>query len=229
MNIGIVLNYFRYFLQFPRHDVDSSYKYITSRQKYTYENISPLQYIDWREYKAVSKTPVGDADTLFRSSMKLGLIPRGVDYHKLCAFYELSFEKFLDKQKIEMLISGGVTGFERIGIATAQRMGIKTLCVWEGMFRPYTISVDDKGMNIEASISDTPFMEITKHSKSKAFDNLWNKIDSQNRKTIDTKKELSAVLGNRFHIVGQLRSRIFDRNDIERIRLPFRQLVKSRL
>jgi len=229
MNIGIVLNYFRYFLRFPFVDADSSYRFITSRRKYTSEDISSLQYIDWRDYGAVTQKAIGDVDTLFTSSMKLGLIPAEIDLNQLCAFYEYSFEQFLEHQKIDLLISGGVTGFERTGIATARRMGKQTLCVWEGMFRPFTTSADPVGMNAEASVAGTPFSRILKHPRSKEFELLWIKIIEQGQQNHTDKKKLTTILGERFRFRKQLKNRIDDRHDIERIRLQFHQLAKSRI
>ncbi len=228
MNIGVALNYFRYFLQFPKYDNKASYRFITSRHKYIFENISSLQYINWREYKTVSRKAIGDVSSLFKSSIKLGLIPNGVDHNCLCAFYEYSFEQYFEKYKIDLFISGGVSGFERIGIDTARRMGIKTLCVWEGLFRPFTISIDPIGMNAESSIAGTPFSKIMIHSKSNEFGILWNKIVKQER-NIDYVPRIKMLLGDRFRISNQLKNRIADRLDIERIRLPFHQLARSRI
>lgn len=227
MNIGVVLNYFRYFLFFPKYDDDTSYRFITSRHKYTSENISLLQYINWKDYKTISRKAIGDVGSLFKYSIKLGLFPNGVDYKRLCAFYEYSFEQFFEKHKIDLFISGGVSGFERIGLETARRIGIKTLCVWEGMFRPFTISIDPIGMNVESSIAGTPFSQILMHSGSNEFKILWNKIVKQEQNSDYV--PIKIVLGDRFRISKQLNNRIADRLDIERIRLPFHQLAKARL
>jgi capsular polysaccharide export protein len=230
MNIGVVLNYFRYFLDFANYDVQSStYYFITSKRCYTTEHIPSLEYCNWREYHAVSRKAIGDVDTLFTVSLKLGLIPMGVDCNRLCAFYEYSFEQFFEKHHIDFFLSGGVSGFERVGLATARRMGIKTLCVWEGMFRPYTISVDPTGMNAESSIAKASFPNIMSHLESNAFGALWNNICERNKNNSSKSQKIKTIMGDRFNIRKQFRNRLTDRSDIERIRLSFHQLAKSRM
>ena len=188
-----------------------------------------MRYINWRDYTSVSRKAIEDVGTIFKSSLKLGLIPEKIDLHQLCAFYEYSYEQFLENQEIDLLVSGGVSGFERAGIATAQRMGIKTLCVWEGMFRPFTIGADPLGMNAESSIANTQFAKIIKHSSSKEFSTMWDKIIDVKHQDRNEKKELTTILGDRFLFRKQLNNRIADRHDIERIRLPLHQLARSRI
>jgi hypothetical protein len=229
MNIGVVLNYFHYFLHFPSYDISSSYSFITSRRTYTSQHIASLQYVNWKDYLHTSSKPTGNVDALFAMSIKLRLLPPQVDCNQLCSFYERKFEKFLEKQRIDLLISGGVSGFERVGLETARRMGIKTLCIWEGMFRPYTISADPMGMNMEASIARKPFMQILNHSGTEAFEVLWNKVAGMRQVLNLSQRKLTAVLGDRFRIGKQLKNRMDDRYDIERIRISWSQLAKARL
>jgi capsular polysaccharide export protein len=229
MNIGVVLNYFPYFLHFPKYDADSSYSFITSRNKYTSHHIPSLRTVHWQDYKTVSRKAIGDVETIFKPSVKLGILPSEIDLPRLCAFYEYAVEQFIEDGKIDLFISGGVSGFERAALATARRLGIRTLCLWEGMFRPFTISADPIGMNAEASIAGTPFSQILKHPCSLEFEILWNKLEDQRSSNYDDKRELKTILGNRFRIKNQLRNRIADRSDIERLRLPWRQLAASRI
>jgi capsule polysaccharide modification protein KpsS len=228
MNIGIVLNYFRYFLHFPQYDAESSYRFITSREKYTSEHISSLHTINWRDYATVSRKAIGDVDTIFKSSLRLGLIPKEVDVHQLCAFYEYSFEHFLKQQNIDVLISGGVSGFERAGIATAHRMGIKTFCIWEGFFRPVTMSVDPEGMNAESTMMRIPYRELMRHHSSEEFKMFYNDYINRNYSIDNKRKNIKEIHGDKFQISRQFRNRWEDRHDIERIKLPLSQHLYAR-
>ena len=141
--------------------------------------------------------------------------------------YEDFFNKYFEINKIELLISGGVTGFERCGLFIAQALGIKTLCVWEGFFRPSTISFDPLGMNAESKFNLKPWTEIESHVPSKRFQFI-NCDTSKTKSSLVKPTRLREIQKGRFDFFYQLKNRISDRNDIERIRLPIKEHLLAR-
>ena len=103
----------------------------------------------------------------FKTTSVLNAISSKVTINQLAIAYEEFFKKFIELNKIKLLLSGGVTGFERCGLFIARTLGVKTLCVWEGFFlRPSTISFDPFGMNAESEFNSKSWEDIESHAPS---------------------------------------------------------------
>ncbi len=224
MNIAIILEHFRYFIDFYSADKQNNYYFLTTRHKYLQERIPNLLFCDNKLKHASNISSLeGDWENYFRASIVLKSIPDVQNLINIASLYERYFRNTFYKIKIDLLISGGTTGFERCGISIAKKLGIKTLCVWEGYFRPYTLSVDEDGMNAESSFFKKSFESIVSHIPSKSFKSFLPQYLTKVIDKADTKKSLAEVQNKRFVLSHQLRNRWCDRNDFERIRLPFKQ------
>ena len=230
MNVLVILDYFEYFIPFSNQTGRIKYFYVTACRKFLAKNIPNLSFCDLRNYyKLNNQVPKGDWRNYFKVTSVLGSVGYRVNFEGISAYIENYFENYIRENEIKILISGGTTGFERCGIATAKRMRIKTYCVWEGFFRPNTISIDPDGMNAESSFCRKSFDEIIKHKPSEKFINFYEKyLHFLKNKGIDN-RNLKNIQGLRFNIFHQIKNRWKDRKDFERIRLPFIQHIGARL
>jgi capsule polysaccharide modification protein KpsS len=230
MKVLIILDYFRYFISFSGLTDTHEYLYTTIRRKLLKENVNDLIFCDLKKYdKIKDSNPKGDWENYFKLALKLNSVKKNVDIKRLSIIFENFFENIILKNKIDILIGGGTTGFERCGLAAARRLGIKTLCVWEGFFRPNTMSVDPLGMNAESSFHKKSFQQIVDYTPSGQF-NLFFKNYVDSIKNIHLSKiRLKDIHGIRFNILHQLKNRWNDRKDLERIRLPITQHLSSRI
>lgn len=230
MKIGVILEHFEYFLKFSEGGWGQKYYCCTIHQKYLSRDIKDLAFCDWRDSREwPSDLTEGDWTEYFKSAIRLNLLPQGVSFAKVARLYEVFFKAFFEKYSIEVLVCGGTTGFERCGLAVAKRLGIKTLCTWEGFFRPNTISFDVEGMNAESAFSKLNYSQIMSgglSDESLAFvDNYLGALGKKRAVPLSLRR----MQGSKFSLSHQVRSRWKDRNDLERVRLPFSQHAQARL
>lgn len=228
MNIAIILEYFNYFLPF-HEEGNFNYFYITNRRRFTNLKIHNLFYFDWQAYKKYqSQCNDCNWEYYFKMAIKLNSIEKSI-LPSLAILYENFYRTFFEKNKISIVISGGVTGFERCALKIANEMKIKTLCIWEGFFRPNTISIDEYGMNAESKFYKKSMKEILIHLPSLSFNIFYKNYLAQITNTTSYLIKLKKIQGDSFKIFHQLSNRIRDRHDIERIRVPIWQHMSARL
>jgi Capsule polysaccharide biosynthesis protein len=231
MNVSVVLNYFNYFIPFGKLGNLNRYVYLTDRGRFKKMKEIPVEYCEPGFIPGfISGSEVRQAD-YFGQALKTGSLSGSTDLEELALLYETFFYRHFEKHKTDLIISGGSTAFERYGIACAKKHGIKTLCVWEGFFRPDTISFDKDGMNCESSFSKLQFGQIMKHEPSAEFESFYDSHLALNNfsTTGSGHGSLKEVQGDRFRLIPQIKNRWMDRHDTERIRLPLRQLAAARI
>ena len=229
MNVGVILDYFKFFIPFSHQKTVHRYCFTTTRNRFKDAHVDVLDYCNPNNARTFhGQSSKGDWKHYFKTAIKLGSLLSPSSAEALAVLYECHFERFISEHQIDLLIAGGTTGFERCGLATAQRLGIKTLCVWEGFFRPNTITYDRKGMNAESQLYSIPFETILKHIPSKKFKQFFPKYVDYLKTSAQNPSSLHRIQGERFNILMQARHRWRDRMDIERIRLPLRQHLIAR-
>lgn len=230
MNIAIILEHFRYFLEYGSEDKLNNYYFLTARQKYIRERIPNLMYCDTTSTGRTNRVSVeGDWENYFKVLIKLNPTLNPKDIKHVASLYEQFFGNFYEQHKIDLVICGGTTGFERCGIFIAKKLGIKTLCTWEGYYRPCTMSVDKDGLNAESAFYKNSFESIVTHVPSVTFNSFLPQYLGKVTDEEGAKRSLFQVQNKRFVLHRQLRNRWRDRNDYERIRLPFQQHGIARL
>jgi|GEM_PF-3680529 len=226
MNILIILNHFSYFIYFSKLSQQNRYFYLSGRRKFTRNSDISTQYINERSLKENNHLiPKGDWENYY----KIFLLYNQSSWKQVrsaAAYVENYLEDFICNKKINFVISGGSTGIERCALTIARTMKIPALCVWEGYFRPDTISVDPRGMNAESM-----FFAGLKHLKFSQIYNSCNLINSylETLKTKQIIQSLYKIQNGKFNLLYQLRNRWQDREDFERIRLPYYSQFTARL
>lgn len=230
MNISVILDYFKYFIPFSLAKSENKYNFITQRNRFDSFGINDLIKFKYESSKRVSFPDLlGNPNHYFKAVKLLKAIPPKIEINLLAALYENFFQRCFEKNNTELLISGGVTGFERCGLFIARKLGIKTLCVWEGFFRPSTISYDRLGMNAESEFNLKLWSEIESHVSSKRFVDFYNYYTSNVKRNPSKKANLRDIQKGKFDFLHQLRNRFLDRSDIERIRLPIKEHFVARI
>jgi capsular polysaccharide export protein len=231
MNVAVILNYFKYFTHYPKYNTRNNYFFVTFKKRYLNTDFTPLYFCDWKDYRKITITNGSEKwEDYFKLMLRLGqdqipILPR------VAKLYENYFEAFFEKNKIDLLISGGTSGFERCGLATAKKVGIKSLCAWEGFFRPNTISIDKDGMNAESYFYKNASKGIIDYKPSDLFKDFFSSYmgSSNSYENLNANAMLRKIHGDRFKILKQVKNRFEDRHDLERIRLPFYQHFGARL
>ena len=228
MNVSVVLDYFKYFIPFSTAEDENKYFYVTQRHRFGHLGIKNLIKFSYNSSKKItSDSLIGYTEYYFKATKLLKAISPKVEIIRLSAAYEDFYQRYFEKNKIELLISGGVTGFERCALFIARKLGIKTMCVWEGFFRPSTISYDSLGMNAESKFNLKSWNEIESHVPSKRFVDFYNDYASSVERKTTKKINLRDIQKDKFNSLHQLRNRFLDRSDIERIRLPIKRTLNS--
>ena len=227
MNVGVILDFFKFFIPFSAQKTFHRYCFTTTRNRFRNADVGVLGFCDSKKINAVrGQSPKGDWENYFKTAIKLGSLQPTVSPEALAVVYEDHFERFISDHHIDLLITGGATGFERCGLATARRLGIKTLCLWEGFFRPDTITYDRLGMNAESELYSVSSETIQSHiptDKFKQFISVYAE-----RLNNSHPSSLQRIHGGRFNVLKQARSRWVDRKDVERIRIPLAQHLTAR-
>lgn len=230
MNVAVILDYFKYFIPFSFLERENKYFYVTQRHRFDSLGIKNLIKFSYNSSKRItSDSLIGYSDYYFKATQLLQAISSKVGIIHLAAAYEDFYQRYFEKNKIELLLSGGVTGFERCGLFIARKLGIKTLSVWEGFFRPSTISYDPLGMNVESKFNSKLWSEIESHIPSKRFVDFYHYYSSNAERNPSKKTKLKDIQKDKFDFLHQLRNRFLDRSDIERIRLPIRDHLTARI
>lgn len=230
MNIAIVLDYFKYFLPFSLSESANKYFYTTQRSRFDGINIPNFSKFNLNQVDRLTKKSIeDDPEFYFKATKPLDAIKQNLDVKYLAAAYEDYFHKYFDQFKIDLLISGAVTGFERCGLHIARKASIKTLCVWEGFFRPSTVSCDPIGMNAESDFYTKSWSEIESHVPSDRFKKFYAEFKLRLSGSSTVKKSLKEIQQDKFDFKYQLKNRFADRNDLERIRLPIMDHITARL
>lgn len=230
MNVAVILDYFKYFIPFSFVEGENKYFYITQRHRFDTLGIKNLTKFSFTTSKRISlESAIGDPDYYFKATKLVKAISPKVDIIQLSIVYEDFFKKYFKINKIQFLLSGGVTGFERSGLFIARKLGLKTLCIWEGFFRPTTISFDPLGMNAESEFNLKSWNEIESHVPSNRFQIFYTDYFSKLIDNSHDKKSLKEIHKGKFKILNQIINRIRDRNDYERIRLPIKEHLLARL
>ncbi|MGB2869685.1 MAG: hypothetical protein WBD36_14610 [Bacteroidota bacterium] len=229
MNIAVILNFFEYFLNFPSDGGEHRYFFVTAREKFAGTRITNLEFCDWEKSAIRSgQSPKGDVNDMFAIARRLRSIPPGADLGAIACVYERFFEEFLLRRQINLLVGGATTGFERCGLATAKRLGVGTMYVWEGFFRPDTISVDPQGMNAESAFRKLPFEAIRTHQPTAGSGASIDRFIERGQQGVH-RPTLDEIHGEKFDVFRQARNRFSERRDLERIRLPFTQHMAARM
>lgn len=228
MNIAVVLTYFTYFTYFEKYDKENQYFYISNRKKFLSSGVNSIRLFDESLVTNIN-TPNPNIAQYFPAIDKINTIKSNINISSLANAYEAWLSKMLNECQINLLISGGVTGFERCALSIARTMGISTLCVWEGFFRPNTISYDVQGMNAESAFAKLSFESHLQHIPTQSAITYLEEYTNQIKQTSQNKKSLRELQGNKFNPFLQMRNRISELKDIERIRLPIFQHIESRL
>ena len=229
MNVGIILDYFKFFVPFSHQKTLHRYCFTTTRNRFRNAHVSVLDYCNPNNARTFhGQSSKGDWRHYFKTAIKLGSLQPTSSAETLAVLYENHFEHFISDHHIDLLIAGGTTGFERCGLATSQRVGIKTLCMWEGFFRPNTITYDRKGMNAESEFCSVPFKTMRSHIPSKKFKQFFPEDVNQLKSGALNPSSLRRIQGERFNVLKQARNRWVDRTDVERIRLPLWQHLIAR-
>jgi capsule polysaccharide modification protein KpsS len=231
LKIGIILHYFEYFLNFPRYDRNNSYVFLTANRRFFKSTGKELRLFEFRKYLVKNFNEESDEyENYFVFGLKSKFNKYPISLAVLAKLYEIYFYEMLTKEKINILISGGTTGFERCGIKVAKDLGIKTFIVWEGQFRPNTISYDTKGMNAESSIYELTSNDITNcyiSLESSLFYESYLKRISQKLFNNVSLKVPSKLYDKSFW--GRLNRHWQEYNYIEITSLPLSKLLANRL
>jgi capsule polysaccharide modification protein KpsS len=229
MNVAVILDYFKYFIPFSLAERGNKYFYLTQRHRFGSLGIKKLIQFELNTSKRITaESPIGDPEYYFKATNLLNAISSKVTIDQLAIAYEDFFKKYLEMNKIELLLSGGVTGFERCGLFIARTLGVKTLCVWEGFFRPSTISFDPLGMNAESEFNLKSWKEVESHAPSNGFQFFYSDFISKFLEKSFQEKTLKDIHRSKFDILYQISNRLCDRNDHERIRLPIKDHLLAR-
>ena len=229
MNIAVILNHFPYFLAFAGKDRENVFYFCSARRKFLIKGKDVVEVCTVDLMAKGAERPLGDVDEYFAPGRVIGAVPAKTDLSAISARYENWFLRFLDRHKIDCLVSGATTGFERIGLRIARGIGVKTFCVWEGLFRPGTISLDPKGMNAESAFAAKPFSEIRSHKSSEQFASFYSGFQTYLRTSSVAPRSLRSIQGGRFDVWRQLRNRLSEAADFERVRLPLSAHLNARI
>ncbi|MGD6991016.1 hypothetical protein [Sutcliffiella horikoshii] len=107
--------------------------------------------------------------------------------------YMLFIDQYIEKHSIDAVcLFNGYHWIDQITKYIAQKRGLKTFYFEDGLFRPYTITCDEKGINANASISkDGEFFDKIKIDSNKLTEYLFKPQDEEIFKK--TKENLSKV------------------------------------
>lgn len=230
MEIGIILHHFDYFLSIEQYDKENNYYFFSANSRFLKHISSSLSLFDQKNIPCLNKIQNSSFyASYFSFALKSNFSKYKVKLPKLAALYENFFTEQLSKKKIDILIGGGVTAFERCGLSVAKKMGIKTLFIWEGMFRPDTISIDKEGMNAESSLYTKDMNDINNSETSKEAELFYHNFKNNYLRSRSVQHKISMERKDKFRIYHQFIRRFSERSYSERIRLPIQQLLFARI
>lgn len=82
--------------------------------------------------------------------------------------YMYFIDQFIEKNEIDIIcMFNGYNWVDQVASYIAKKRGLKTFFFEDGLFRPYTITVDPKGINANSSVPQSPHfydsLQIDKH------------------------------------------------------------------
>jgi capsular polysaccharide export protein len=229
MKIAVILEYFEYFIHLSEQDSENEYYFFSIRKRFKGKRNIVFEHCDLKDHTFYPTLINHNKELYFKQSLLLSSIPKDINLDQIANFFEKFFEESYIKYGIELVISGATTGFEKYGLSIAKRMGLYTLYIWEGFFRPYTISYDFEGMNAEASFAKINESEINDYCPTNKFRIFYEKYISNLKDNSENEFSLARIQNGRFNIIKQFKKRIQEIRDFERIRLSFPQLLKARM
>ncbi len=152
--------------------------FVTFRREFTNEPVSPLYVFSMKTKYSESKRHILNEDELlqsFRFTRSLNLI-NGNDKKiiHIGRQYEQFYLDIFTKESIDCIVNWNLGyGFQNIGHLLAKKLGIKTLVMEGGLFRPYTITVEPEGVNAYSvmrqwnSLFEIPDKDISAFEKCK--------------------------------------------------------------
>lgn len=230
MRIGVVLSYFDYFLNFPQYDKENEYIFISANKRFKSTLGSSLNYFDFNTYKdKIILDTSENFEYYFAFGIRSKMIKYPIELPRLSRIYEIYFEQLFRKNKVDFLLTGGITGFERCALKIAKDLGIKTFVIWEGQFRPNTISYDKEGMNAESSIAQMSLNEIlrTRNSEDSSIDYMRN-VDLFKKSGKNNISKISRKIYDK-SFIERFAYRIVERKYFEKAKVPILSLLMSRL
>lgn len=204
-----------------RHVPSKSVAFATFRREYADEPVEPLyrfstEFLTLRRYP-----PVLDDDEVkhaFNYAISLnvfhGMRSQVLEYGRA---YEQFYLHILTKEQIGCVVNHN-TGyaFQKIGHLIAKRLGLKTLVIESGYFRPYTLTIEPEGVNALSVIRRSAVFEhVEIHHSTKRFLEFYRSEPAN--KSGDSKDMIPTSKRSVVRrIVRELRQRlVFNRSDIE--------------
>jgi capsular polysaccharide export protein len=126
--------------------------FVTFRREFANEPVAPL-YVFSKKMKSspLQKSILDEKELLnsFRFTRSLNLV-HGNDRQiiHLGKLYEQFYLDIFAKESIDCIVNWNLGyGFQHIGHLLAKKLGIKTLVMEGGLFRPYTLTIEPEGVN----------------------------------------------------------------------------------
>ncbi|WP_079710615.1 capsular polysaccharide export protein, LipB/KpsS family [Paraliobacillus ryukyuensis] len=108
--------------------------------------------------------------------------------------YMYFIDEYINAHNIEVLcIFNGYHWTDQVAYVIAKKRGLKTFFFEDGLFRPYTITCDAKGINANGSVPNDPFFYDALEIDKNRLDNYLFKPENEKLKKMILKESLLSV------------------------------------